>query len=123
MTIIKNIAKNYLRTIEITMKIKGMRKFQEFTVYPIQQGDTSILVQSDTRIARISLNGEGIMSKSHPNGANSTHLATDTFTKFTIEPTDWRQIVEYIGLTMGKNAGITGFRFDNSGAKSIFGLD
>lgn len=118
-----NIYKNSMGTISIDMKIKGMRKFQEFMIYPINKESKSLTIQSDTRIARVDLDGNGIMSKSHQSGAYFHHLQLDKCTDFCFEPNDWQQIVEYIGLTENKNAGSSVIKSDNSGAKSIFNRD
>lgn len=118
-----NIKKNCMGTIDIIMKIKGMRKEQDFIVYPITKESTSIKIQSDTRIGLIDLSGKGKMSKSHSNGAYFVHLQMDVLTEFHFNNSDWRQIVEYIGLTEGDKVGSRGVITDNSGAKSLFGLD
>lgn len=112
-------------TLSIDMKLKGMRKAQEFTLYPINKDTTELMIQSDTRIAKINLDGKGLVSKSHSNGAYGIHLAIDVLTPFEFSQKDWQQIVEYIGLTESNEAGKKENRFifsDNSGAKSIFNL-
>lgn len=37
------------------LQLQGMRKAQDFTIYPYNGGDT-VLLQSDTRITEINLN-------------------------------------------------------------------
>jgi hypothetical protein len=121
-TEVVNISKNVMGTLSIDMKIKGMRKSQKFVVYPITKDSKNLVIQSKTRIAKVDLNGKGLCSKSHQSGAYFVHLQIDKLTPFEFKPSDWRQIVEYIGLTEGDSVGgvvVT----DNSGAKSIFGLD
>ncbi len=120
---LNGITKNAMGTISFELKIKGMRKFQNFTVYPISRNSKSIKIQSYTRIGLISLNGIGKMSKSHQNGAYFHHLSLDKLTEFKLDKSDWRQIVEYIGLTKGSSVGSLGVTSDNSNAKSIFGLE
>lgn len=118
-----NIRKNIMGTLSIEMKLKGMRKAQEFTVYPITKESKSLTLQSDTRIAKVDLAGNGKVSKSHATGAYFVHLNIDPLTDFAFNPSDWRQIVEYIGITEGESVGDSVVKTDNSGAKSIFGLD
>lgn len=121
-----NIKKNCLGTIDIELKGKGMRKPQSFSVYPINAETKTLKIQSSTRIAQVDLNGKGLMSKSHQNGAFFHHLQLDKLTPFQFSENDWRQIVEYIGLTESKEAGKAEngvVLTDNSKAKSIFGLD
>lgn len=120
---ILNIKRNVMGTLTIKMKVKGMRKEQDFILYPITKESKSLMIQSDTRIATIDLSGNGKMSKSHANGAYFVHLQIDVLTDFNFNSADWRQIVEYIGITEGEAVGSRGIQTDNSGAKSLFGLD
>jgi hypothetical protein len=117
-----NLSKNCLGSIDIEMKIKGMRKSQSFCVYPISKESKNITIQSETRIAQVNLNGEGLCSKPHASGAYFLHLQMDKLTPFKFAPNDWRQIVEYIGLTEGEGSNPV-IKMDNTGVKSIFGLD
>lgn len=122
---IKNIKKNILGTISFDMKIKGMRKFQEFSVYPINKDTKILTVQSDTRISKLSLEGKGLMSKSHQNGAYFVHLQIDKLTPYIIEGNQWQELKNKIGLTQNKEAGLKEngiVHSDNSEAKSIFDL-
>ena len=116
------IKKNRVGTICIEMKLKGMRKPQDFTLYPVTKDSKSLTIQSGTRIAKVTLDGKGLMSRPHSNGAYFHHLGMDKLTPFAFNHSDWRQIVEYIGLTEG-DGGCAVIKVDNSGAKSIFGLD
>lgn len=52
---VTKIRKNILGTISFTAKFTGMRKEQEFIVYP-NPDPGCILIQSDTRIGRITGN-------------------------------------------------------------------
>lgn len=117
-----NIKKNIMGTISIILKIKGMRKEQDFILYPITKECTSLKIQSSTRIATLDLNGKGKMSKSHANGAYFVHLQMDLLTPFEFSQKDWQQIVDYIGTTKGDLVGESVVKTDNSGAKSIFNL-
>lgn len=122
---ISKIRKNCMGTLSITMRIKGMRKEQEFILYPINKDSTNLKIQSDTRIATVDLDGNGKMSKSHQSGAYFHHLNFDKLTPFAFSNSDWNQIVDYIGLTESKEAGKKEngvISSDNSGAKSIFNL-
>lgn len=121
-----SIEKNIMGTIDVNMKLKGMRKPQSFIIYPIKKETKYLKLQSSTRMAKVDLNGNGEVTRPHSNGAYFIHLQTDKLTPFKFSKTDWRQIVEYIGLTESSEAGRkeNGIVFsDNSGARSIFGLD
>jgi hypothetical protein len=120
-----SIKKNILGTLDINLKVKGMRKEQSFSVYPINKDTKQITIQSDKRIAIIDLNGKGKMSKNHQNGAYFHHLQIDVLTPFEFSSNDWDNIKKQIGLTANKNAGKKEngvISSDNSSAKSIFNL-
>lgn len=75
---ITNIHKNCMGTVSFDGKFAGMRKTQDFIVYPMHEGDTagSAKVQSDTRIGAINLStGAVSMSASRAGGAYFVHLA------------------------------------------------
>ena len=72
------IRKNNLGTTSFTAKFKGMRKEQEFVVYPKDAASKTnkVTIQSDTRIGQIDLlTGETFLSASIPNEAYGMHLA------------------------------------------------
>ncbi len=74
---INNIRKNCMGTVSFDGRFDGMRKAQDFIVYPMHAGNPteSALVQSDTRIGRIHLTtGEVIMSPSRQGGSYNVHL-------------------------------------------------
>jgi len=57
----------------LVLKLGNMRKAADFIVYPFKEGQTSLLIQSDKRIAQIELGtGEGVLSngKGHPGFAS-----------------------------------------------------
>lgn len=122
MTKVLRVSKNIMGTTSIIMKLKGMRKEQEFTVYPITKESEQLILQSDTRIAKVALNGVGLVSKSHQGGAYFPHLDIDKLTEFTFEQDDWQIISAHIGLMAGEDVGDSFVKTDNSGAKSIFNL-
>jgi len=74
---IENIKKNCLGTIDLTAKFSGMRKPQDFIVYPIKSIDDTdkVMIQSDTRIGYIRLSsGEIELCPPVSSGAYSPHL-------------------------------------------------
>lgn len=67
MTIIK---KNFMGTLDIVAKFKGMRKEQEFTSYRKESNTDNLTIQSDTRIGYINTkNGVVYLCKPKANGA------------------------------------------------------
>lgn len=76
---ITNFKNNCMGTVSFDGKFQGMRKAQDFIVYPMQNGDPSniIKVQSDTRIGMIRLtDGAVVMSPPRKGGAYSPQMAT-----------------------------------------------
>src|SRR5690349_3552961 len=57
----------------ISLKLGNARKEDVYTIYPYN-GEETFLVQSDKRIARINMDGTGIVSNPHQSGAYGHHL-------------------------------------------------
>jgi len=120
---ILGLSKNIMGTTSIEMKISGMRKSQDFSVYPIGKDDSKeiITIQSETRIGKIDLStGRGLMSQSHSNGAYFVHFQMDKLTPFTINEKDLKDLRTHIFRTAGDNVGSRGIFSDNSGASSVY---
>jgi|694.fasta_scaffold00162_50 hypothetical protein len=120
---ILGLSKNIMGTTDIEMKISGMRKSQDFSVYPIGKDDTDqiITIQSETRIGKIDLStGRGLMSQSHSNGAYFVHFQMDNLTKFTVSESDLEELKMYIFKTAGSNVGSSIVKSDNSGASGVY---
>lgn len=120
---ISKIRKNIMGTVSFDAKFSGMRKPQDFIVYPIKTATDHILIQSDTRIGYIMLDSGAVwMSKPHANGAYEYHLAEralidrlDAEALFTLKT--------HIFATAHGDAGRAENRVigtDNSGALEIF---
>lgn len=74
---IGNIRRNIMGTVSFDGQFPGMRKPQDFIVYPMHGGNdaTTAQVQSDTRIGLINLqSGTVTMSKPRQGGAYGVHL-------------------------------------------------
>jgi len=109
-------------TTTLDLKIKGMRKPQDFIVYPISndQAGKPITIQSDTRFGYLDLSsGRGLMSQSHANGAYSYHFATDKKVPFKISETDVQKIKEHLASKASSKAGNSVIFSDNSGADKM----
>lgn len=64
-----------MRFVNANFKFNGMRKEQEFTIYPCKADSDLIQIQSDTRIAAVCFSTKTItLSKSFPRGAFIIHL-------------------------------------------------
>ena len=120
-TEIKNIHINIMGTCSFDLKIRGMRKFQDFCIYPMQSGESSklIIIQSDTRIGKINLEtGKGIMSDSKQGGSYFHNLM---FAKndFQLESVDLQTLKLYIFTTQGSKVGKSVVFSDNSEAINV----
>jgi len=121
-SVITNIHENIMKTLSFEMQICGMRKPQNFGVYPMHPGSSSkeILIQSGHRIARLNTEtGIGEISENHPNGAYGPHLSFDKLTKFYVNPRDLSLLKMKIFMTASSKAGDMGISTDNSGAINI----
>ena len=117
-----NTRKNIMGTLSIEAKFNGMKKSQEFIVYPVRANETpdNIKIQSDTRIGRIDLN-TGIVTMSPPRagGSYNVHLmfatAIDTLDREELAGLKFRLI-----QTADKMAGNNGVMYtDNSGVEAV----
>jgi hypothetical protein len=113
---------NIMGTTTLDLKIKGMRKPQDFIVYPIstEEAGKPITIQSDTRFGYLDLSsGRGLMSQSHANGAYSYHFAADKKVPFKISETDVKKIKEHLASKASSKAGNSVIFSDNSGADKM----
>jgi hypothetical protein len=118
-TEVSTIKRNIMGTTDIMLKIKGMKKPQEFIVYPIssEQSGKPIMIQSSTRIGYLDLkSGKGLMSQSHTNGAYGYHFSNDKKVPFRISEIDLQRIKEHIQSTAGSKVGSSVVFSDNTGA-------
>jgi hypothetical protein len=107
--------RNIMGTLSFDLKLKKMRKSQEFIVYPAQEKSDTILIQSSTRIGRIQMtNGDGIMSQSHANGAYGYHLQADKKDKFELSNEQLSKLKEELAKTAGSKVGSSVIFSDNS---------
>jgi hypothetical protein len=119
--IIKEIKGNIMGTTSIVMKLKGMRKFQSFIVYPVNSNDIDrIIIQSDTRIGYLyTKTGLMTITKSFPNGAYAPHLAMEELKEYTLSSEQLKELKTAINGTSGKSVGSSFVKCDNSGAKYV----
>lgn len=94
-----SVKMGFLKSIEITMKLSGMRKAQEFTVIK-GKDKTKVYLQSDTRIGWVGVDGVGAMSKSYSGGAYFPHLQMGVLSPFEFEPNDWTKVKKELGDTL-----------------------
>jgi hypothetical protein len=112
--------KNIMGTLSFSMKFGGMRKPQEFIVYPVSSESDVIRIQSDTRFGIIGMkNGNGLMSQSHASGAYGHHMSTDKLTPFSLTDAQLEELKEMLANTAGKSVGSSIVKTDNSGANKF----
>lgn len=123
---ISNIHKNCMGTVSFDAKFAGMRKPQDFIVYPIKAGDESgrIVIQSDTRIGLIDVeSGKVWMSKPRAGGANFMHLSMERSLIDKLSQEDLFNLKAHIFSTAHGAAGKAEngiVQCDNSGALEVF---
>lgn len=117
---LSNIHTNRMGTASFDLKLVGMRKPQDFIVYPITKETKELTIQSDTRIGTINVStGKGKMSQSHASGAYFHHLNFDKLTDFELSADDLDKLTSGIKKTAGDSVGSNGITTDNSGADKI----
>jgi len=117
-----SVKKNIMGTLSFNLKLKGMRKSQDFIVYPISKDatDKKITIQSDTRIGVINLEtGHGIMSQPHASGAYFHHLSLDKKTFFKLSDLDTQSLRMQIFATAGSAVGERRILSENLGAAKM----
>ena len=123
-TQITNCKKNIMGTISFDGKFQGMRKPQDFIVYPMQDSGTEIRIQSEHRFGRMDLEtGKGIMSANRAQYANSQWLsycqATKTSIEFTLEHEELQVLRQWIKSTGGVLVGQSFVKCENIGALAL----
>ena len=113
--LLDKLHKNIMGTLSFDLKISGMRKPQDFIVYPAGEKTDAILIQSDTRIGRINMtSGKGVMSQSHANGAYGVHLSMDKLIPFELSESQLKELKAKISGTAGESVGSSFVTSDNS---------
>lgn len=111
-------------TLEFTAKFSGMRKAQDFIVYPKDKSGPYIFIQSDTRFGQLNLeSGELFISTPKPNGAGHAWLQRDMIydrhTREVLTPDELKAMRAGIKGTGGLEVGSCGMVSDNTGALEL----
>lgn len=121
-TMISKFSKNNMGTVSFDARFAGMRKAQDFIVYPMNsEGQQSILIQSDTRIGKVNLQtGAVVMSKPRAGGAYQIHLYGAQMVE-TLSGEELLTLKANIMSTASGKAGANGIVYcDNSSALEVF---
>jgi len=122
--VITNVRKNRVGTTSFDLFGLGMRKADDFVVYPIQVGTTRILIQSSTRMGILDPANNAIcLTKPRSSGSNSLHLQMDQpLRRYEIEPQEMEKLVSTIRSTGAPAGTITAcgiLSVDNSQAADV----
>lgn len=119
---ISKFRKNCMGTVSFDALFKGMRKTQEFIVYPLSKDKAAdkIMIQSDTRIGEINLaDGSVKLSPGISSGAYGHHMMlAKEAPALTAE--ELLLLKSNIFSTASANAGSRGVTCDNSVAADVF---
>lgn len=121
---ISNIRRNRMGTTSFDGKFPGMRKAQDFIVYPMHSGSgaTKAKIQSDTRIGSVDMaSGAVLMSPPRAGGSYGVHMA---FAKviYTLNTEELLLLKAAIMGSAHGHAGTNGVVYtDNSAALEVFG--
>lgn len=121
---IENVRKNIMGTVSFDGKFDGMRKAQDFVVYPIGKGvePATISVQSDNRFGKIDMATGAVVMSKPANYANSMTLAMTGANAGKLNAEELLMLKGQIMATASAKAGSNGVVYcDNSGAAEIFG--
>lgn len=121
---ITNIHVNIMGTCSFDGKFHGMRKAQDFIVYPMQDSGTQIKIQSDHRFGIIDTEtGKGILSANRAQYANSLFLqicvSNGTAIKFALDMEELQTLRQWIKSTGGENVGSSLVKSSNIGAIAL----
>lgn len=120
---IGNIHRNIMGTVSFDGKFEGMRKPQDFIVYPMKDSAGSAQIQSDTRIGTIDLEtGAVLLTDAFKSGAYFAHMVFAKSRGKLAHEQLFMLKAEIMGSASGK-AGTSGIVFvDNSAALEVFGV-
>ena len=121
---ITNCKRGIMGTVEFDGQFPGMRKSQEFIVYPMQNSGEEISVQSDHRWVQINLaTGKGVISANRASYANRPWLlfcvATGTAVAFQLEAEELQTLRQWVKSTGGIEVGSSIVKSDNTGALAL----
>jgi hypothetical protein len=121
---IENCKKNIMGTVSFDGRFQGMRKAQDFIVYPLEKSGPVIRVQSESRFGQINLDtGEVVMSAATTRHPNSSWLAqcvyNRTATVETLPAEETATLRQAVKATGGLLVGESFVKSDNMGAMAL----
>jgi hypothetical protein len=111
-------------TVSFDGKCSGMRKAQDFIVYPMQDSGEIITIQSDHRFGQIDLaNGKGILSANTTGHAGAAWLGLSVMRKTAVDvelaAEDLQTLRQWVKSTGGILVGSSIVKSDNTGALAL----
>ncbi len=121
---ITNCHRNIMGTVSFDAKFAGMRKAQDFIVYPMQDSGETITIQSEHRFGKLDLaTGKGIISANRAQYANGIWLqiclVNKTASLFKVAADDLQTLRGWIKSTGGIEVGASFVKCDNTGALAL----
>jgi hypothetical protein len=124
-TTITNCRRNIMGTVSFDGLFPGMRKAQDFIVYPMEDSGSEIRIQSDNRFGQINLGtGEAVLSAN----SGSAHagfmwlqlsILRKTAATFTLAEEDRQTLRQWVKSTGGVLVGSPFIKCDNIGAIAL----
>lgn len=111
-------------TVSFDGKFQGMRKPQDFIVYPMQDSGENICIQSDHRFGQIDLaTGKGVLSANRAQYANAPWLGlcviNNTAIDVELSVEENQTLRQWIKSTGGVEVGASFVKCDNTGALAL----
>ncbi len=123
-TQISNCHRNIMGTVSFDGKFAGMRKPQDFIVYPMQDSGETITIQSEHRFGHIDLAlGNGVLSANRAQYANQVWLGvcitmrTAVSIKLSVEERE--TLRQWVKSSGGTQVGSSIVLSDNTGALAL----
>lgn len=121
---ITNCHRNIMGTVSFDGKFEGMRKPEDFIVYPLHDSGTEIRIQSGHRFGEINLDtGAAVLSERRAQYANSVWLMLcvmrGTAKRFVLAEEDRAVLRQWVKSTGGLLVGNAVCKTDNTGALAL----
>jgi hypothetical protein len=121
---IQNCHRNIMGTVSFDGRFQGMRKPQDFIVYPMQDSGEEIAIQSEHRFGKLDLaTGRGILSANRQQYANGMWLslcvARNTAVRIELATEERETLRQWIKSSGGVEVGVSIVKSCNIGALAL----
>jgi hypothetical protein len=124
-TQITNCHRNMMGTVSFDAKFPGMRKAQDFIVYPMHDSGTTIRIQSDNRFGQMDLETGACVLSANSGSAHASGVWLQlcvirrTALRFTLAEEDRQTLRQWVKSTGGVRVGESFVKTDNTGALAL----